>query len=137
MALQGNITDFGLADILQLIGLQKKTGILEIQKDVDTAMIFFEEGQILYANSSKKGDTEKIGQILLKNGRIQESQLQEALQEQSASGGRSRIGQILESLGYADRESIREALQCQVKEILFHIFRWAEGTYRFESKPLT
>jgi predicted transcriptional regulator len=136
MALQGNIRDFGLADILQLIGLQKKTGLLEIQRGSDKAMVFFEEGQIVYANSSKKGDTEKIGRILVQARKITPGQLQEALNRQSDSDG-LRVGQILESSGHVNREEVREAIQFQVKEILFHLFRWKDGTYRFEAQTLT
>jgi hypothetical protein len=136
--LQGSIHDFGLVDILQLIGLQKKTGFLEIQKGQETAFLFFEEGQILYASSSIKGDTEKIGQILLKSGKITEAQLQSAMERQiqEARQGEQRIGQVLEELAFVRRDDVAEALQFQVKEILFNLFRWKEGTYRFETQHL-
>ena len=35
MALQGTIKDFGLPDIFQLIGLQRKTGILSLTNEKD------------------------------------------------------------------------------------------------------
>ena len=39
MALEGTIRDFGLPDIFQLIGLQRKTGILTLtnEKDAESA----------------------------------------------------------------------------------------------------
>ena len=35
MALEGTIRDFGLPDIFQLIGLQRKTGILTLKNEKD------------------------------------------------------------------------------------------------------
>ena len=46
MALQGTIKDFGLPDIFQLIGLQRKTGILMLtnDKDKESVTVTFESG---------------------------------------------------------------------------------------------
>ena len=44
MALEGTIKDFGLPDIFQLIGLQRKTGLLTLtnEKDEESVIITFE-----------------------------------------------------------------------------------------------
>jgi len=51
MGLEGNLKDFDLADILQLISLGKKTGALNVEIDKDKGAIFFEEGTAVFASA--------------------------------------------------------------------------------------
>ena len=44
MALEGTLKDFSLADIFQLIGLQKKTGVLRLSNESDEVVIAFKDG---------------------------------------------------------------------------------------------
>ena len=49
MDLQGNLETFKLPDILQLLSQSRKNGTLGIQRDSDIVMVYFSEGQIIYA----------------------------------------------------------------------------------------
>ncbi|MDO9026791.1 MAG: DUF4388 domain-containing protein [bacterium] len=51
MGLEGNLKDFDLADILQLISLGKKTGVLNVSTESDQGAIFFEEGTGVFASA--------------------------------------------------------------------------------------
>jgi len=51
MGLEGNLKDFDLADILQLISLGKKTGVLSVATESDKGAIFFEEGSAVFASA--------------------------------------------------------------------------------------
>ncbi len=44
MALKGTLKDFGIADILQLIGQQQKTGVLMLTQRGDTVAVTFKDG---------------------------------------------------------------------------------------------
>ena len=46
MALEGTIKDFGLPDIFQLIGLQRKTGLLTLKHDTEDVTVTFEGGMV-------------------------------------------------------------------------------------------
>ena len=65
MALEGTFKDFGLADIFQLIGLQKKTGVLTMRgEDVKTitskdAAMLHELTAALRAAITQRGDANK------------------------------------------------------------------------------
>ena len=52
MALQGTLKDFALPDILQLIGIQRKTGILTMENDEDTVTVQFVQGNVVGADTS-------------------------------------------------------------------------------------
>ena len=43
-ALRGNLRDFGIAEVFQLIGQQRKTGILEIDHGGDRVQLLFDGG---------------------------------------------------------------------------------------------
>jgi hypothetical protein len=49
MGLDGNLEDFPLADVLQLINMGSRTGLLVITKNDLTARIWFERGQAVHA----------------------------------------------------------------------------------------
>lgn len=64
MALQGNLEDFDLTDVLQLIHLGKKNGALEIEIEGDRGEIYFENGKVLFAKTKNKMGEDSIHQIL-------------------------------------------------------------------------
>ena len=54
MALAGTLKDFSLADIFQLIALQKKTGYLTLRNETDVVTVTFLEGSVVGAESLNK-----------------------------------------------------------------------------------
>ena len=61
MALQGSLRDFSIADILQLIALQKKTGLLTLKSSDDTVTLGFSESlfEVAAAAVTAAGGTDK------------------------------------------------------------------------------
>lgn len=49
MELRGNLKDFGLADIIQLVGFGRKTGALRVDCDQGAAALYFDEGNVVHA----------------------------------------------------------------------------------------
>lgn len=64
MALEGNLKDFDLSDILQLIQMGKKTGALEIESGKDAGSIFFNEGAAVHAAATDIRGDEAVNRIL-------------------------------------------------------------------------
>ena len=73
MALVGTLKDFGLADILQLIGLQRKSGLLTLEHGPDRVTVKFLEGAVVGADTSTRNLEELLGSVLVRTGRITES----------------------------------------------------------------
>ena len=93
MALEGTIKDFGLPDIFQLIGLQRKTGILTLTSDNETVTVTFENGMVVMADSSSKRLEDRLGNVLVKQGKLSKERLDEALETQKQT--LQRLGHIL------------------------------------------
>ncbi len=132
MALEGSLKDFGLQDIFQLIGLQRKTGILTIKSSQDTIYITFLDGKIVNADSEKAKIESKLGRVLLKRGSITEEQLNKALEIQKQT--LQRLGYVLVKEGFITNEELKNALTQQILQIVYKVFRWREGEYYFSQE---
>lgn len=132
MALEGTLEDFSLADIFQLIGIQRKTGVLTLRRDDETIIVKFYGGQVIGADSSPKKLEDRLGKVLVKTGLISSDQLKEALNIQQKT--LQKIGFILTDQNYLSREQLKEALQIQIVQMVFRLFRWHNGEYYFDQK---
>jgi hypothetical protein len=129
MALEGTIKDFGLPDIFQLIGLQRKTGVLTLKNEKDNVTVTFESGMVVMADSSTKRLEDRLGNVLVKQGKLTKDKLDEALQTQKAT--LQRLGRVLTSNNYITEKDLKEALHVQISQIVFKVFRWRDGEYHF------
>jgi hypothetical protein len=131
MALEGTIRDFGLPDIFQLIGLQRKTGLLTLtnDKDEESVTVTFENGMVVMADSSARRLEDRLGNVLVKQGKVTRERLEEALSVQRQT--LQRLGHILASASTITTKDLRDALQVQISQIVFRVFRWRDGRYQF------
>ncbi len=134
MALKGSLEDFGLADILQLIHFQKKSGVLTLEGKRDKVRLFFMEGNIVGAISKKRQEENRLGKVLLKRGLLKEEDLQAVLEEQRKTN--RKLGDILLSKSIVDKKYIKEVLTNQVAETVVQIFSWEKGTYEFSPQAI-
>lgn len=132
MALEGTLEDFSLADIFQLIGIQRKNGILTLKNRDETVTVKFYNGMVIGADSMPKKLEDRIGKVLVKTGLITPEQLKEALEKQQQT--LQKIGYILVDQKYLSREELREALQIQIAQMIYRLFRWHNGEYYFDQK---
>ncbi len=132
MALKGTLRDFSLADIFQLIGIQKKTGVLTLKNDKEVVTVSFAEGNVVSADSLHRHLEDRLGAVLVKSGRITEAQLQEALKVQKNT--LKRMGNILVENGFIDAAGLHDALQIQISQMIYRLFRWRDGEYNFSQE---
>jgi predicted transcriptional regulator len=129
MALEGTIKDFGLPDIFQLIGLQRKTGILTLNNEKDNVTVTFENGMVVMADQTSKRLEDRLGNVLVKQGKLSKDRLDEALQTQKAT--LQRLGHVLVTQNYITAKELKDAIQVQISQIVFKVFRWRDGDYHF------
>jgi uncharacterized protein DUF4388 len=129
MALEGTIKDFGLPDIFQLIGLQRKTGLLTLKHDQDQVTVYFENGMVVNADSASKRLEDRLGNVLVKQGKLSKDRLDEALATQKQT--LQRLGHVLTTQSYITQKDLKDAITVQVSQIVFKVFRWRDGEYHF------
>jgi hypothetical protein len=132
VALQGTIQDFGLADIFQLIGIQRKSGVLTLSRQREQVVVRFVDGQVVGAENVGTKSEDLLGAVLVRTGRIAQPQLDEALAIQRKT--LQRLGYVLLDRNFISPEDLRDALQTQVEQIVYRLFRWREGEYQFDAQ---
>jgi hypothetical protein len=130
MALKGTLKDFGISDILQLIGQQQKTGTLVMNSKGESVTITFRDGNIVKAEAKARKGKDLIGSMLVAAGLISEQQLDAALEAQKRT--LQRLGDILVGNGHITAEKFRDIVQLQASETMYHLFSWNSGSYEFE-----
>lgn len=133
MAIKGSLAEASLPDVLQLLSMGKKTGCLSVTHKNNFGSIYFDKGKISYAKIVNRRD--RIGDILVKAGKITAEQLDEAIDAQGKHRDK-RIGEILVDLGIIKREQLHEQIRIQIEEAVYFLFTWAEGAFNFESDIL-
>jgi hypothetical protein len=131
MALRGTLKDFALPDIFQLIGMQRKTGLLTLKSERETVTVVFENGMVVMADSTVRRLDDLLGNVLVRQGKLRKQDLDEVLAKQKTS--MQRLGYILTSDGYIDNDALKAALSEQVQQIVFRVFRWKDGQYDFDT----
>lgn len=134
MALRGNLKDFSLPDVFQLVQLSGKTGVLRIQGTEAQGSIWFRDGDVFFAQSNWR--REQLGERLVSAQRITPAALARALELRSAEpdGGR-RLGEILVNEGYITQQVLEAFVHEQIQDTIFDLMRWDEGEFDFEVLP--
>ncbi len=132
MALEGTLKDFSLADIFQLIGLQRKTGVLTLRGKDDTVTVTFLDGKVVAADSLNKRLENRLGNVLVKSNTLTQEQLSQALEIQKET--LQRLGFILTHYKIISQEALRAALHLQILGIVYRLFRWKDGDYHFSQE---
>ena len=131
-ALSGKIQDRPLSELLQELQASKATGTLTLQHDGMEKSIYIKGGNIVFAASNVEED--RLGATLVKAGKLTPQQVQDALRLQGAS--KKAFGAVIVEFGYVKPKELFEGLKLQIKEIIFSLFRWDEGVFRFTPGPL-
>lgn len=133
MALKGNLQDFSATQLLHLINLARKTGTLAVETTQDQARFFFREGKLIYA--SLDGQDDRLVSILQRAGKITE-ELARTIRARSDIKDDRELGVLLSNAGYVTQKDIVDSIRNYVLEVVYKLFTWPEGTFRFEPNVL-
>lgn len=132
MSLVGNLEDLGLGEILQIVSLSRKSGVLTLHSRGREGRVVFRMGQVIGASSSALNAN--LGELLIRKGVIDLSLLREALIRQDEGEFTERLGSILMRHYNVPSESIEKVVREQIEDVVYSLFAWAEGTFDFELK---
>jgi hypothetical protein len=130
VALKGTLKDFGIAEILQLIGQQAKSGVLHLEARDDVIHIALADGNLVRAESAGRKAHERLGNMLVRADVITKEELAYALELQKKS--LRRLGDVLVELDFVSKKDLREMTALQTTETVYRLFHWKSGTYEFE-----
>ena len=133
MAIEGSLRELGFQDVLQLLELARKTGVLTLttERRDDDAELHLDAGQIVFARRRKS--QRRLGQQLIRSGKLTERELQRALEIQRADPSQ-RLAWILLEMGSVTREELERQLRFQIEEAVYEVMSWTDGHFRFEER---
>ena len=135
MAIEGPIKELSLMDLFQLLAMSRKSGVLTLDSAHDVGQVFFSNGNIIRATLQQS--YERLGQIMLKSGKVTIPQVERILKDQSDSKERKRFGVLAAESGFVTKPAVKEALKTQVEEVVYAIMGWQDGYFRFEEMDLS
>lgn len=131
MALEGNINSFGLAEILQLIAVQQKTGMLTVVSSDKSIVMFFRDGQIISTRDRRRRARDPFKEYLTRYGVLGRDELLRI--SQIASQSKLDLVDILSSEGFLSEEQLHHQWRMQIQESMHEMLTWEECTYKFIS----
>jgi len=134
MPIEGPLRELALSDVLQLLDLSRKTGVLTVygESRARPAVLRFDRGRIVAAEVPDAGA--RLGQLLLRAGKITTRDLERARAIHQREPHRP-LGVVLRDLGLVPEAELRKHLRFQIEETIYEIVRWRDGYFRFEETP--
>lgn len=133
MALKGNLRDFNITQLLNLINLARKTGTLAIESTGQQAQICFKEGKLVFAALGKQDGY--LAQVLYRAGKLSQEQTR-AILSRAGSTSDKRLGMMLIEAGHVTQDDILRSVGEHTQAVIFRVFTWPDGTFRFEPNLL-
>ena len=125
--LSGNTKENSLPGLLIHLNRKQKTGTLVVKTPLWTKKIYLAKGDAIFSSSTYEDD--RLGEMLLKAGKITLEQYDESVEALKATG--KRQGSILVGLGYLTPKDLFWGVKYQVKEIIYSIFQLENAGYDF------
>ncbi len=136
MAIEGPLKELGLHDVFHLLDLSRKTGVMRVTSHLrnNEGMVAFDGGAIVWAEI--RSNPMRLGELLVKQGRIGEADLAHALATMEKEKRARRLGQILVAMGVLTERELLRQVEHQVTEVVFELLSWQEGFFSFAEGPL-
>ena len=134
VALHGNLRDFGIGEVFQLIGQQQKTGILEVSDGDLRLRVYFDGGAVVQGDRVGAYEQAALGDMLVRTALITPQRLV-TLERQIAERG-AQLQSLLREGGELSTQKIDEIASLVTRETLFELLRWTRGSFHFTAGPV-
>jgi hypothetical protein len=130
MALKGNLRDFTITQLLNLINLARKTGTLFVDGPSEQIIVSFREGKLAYAQAGHEDNS--LATVLYRAKKITAAQ-HRAIKERASRMSDKELGLLMINANYINQQDVLTSLQIHFVGIVNRLFSWVEGIFRFEN----
>jgi hypothetical protein len=127
--LSGDISVISIAEILQLLHLQRQTGALSIFTRKAEITLYVHDGNVDFATQRGLREEYVIGRFLVTAGAVDRETLELVVQEQDQD--QTLLGEMLITRGLASGDEVCRALTQQTSELVYEVVRWKKGRFKF------
>lgn len=130
MSLVGKLEDLSLGEILQIVSLSRRSGLLRLEGPSGEANVYIRNGMILYAG--RPGEKDGLLGLLVHHGLLEISQLEPLKESLEACERLEDLKELVRGELGIPSDSFEKVLKKRIEEIVFSLFLWEEGTFSFQ-----
>ncbi len=130
--LSGSEGIFSGPDLVSFLGVQQKTGLLEIRTPNQMFTLELDAGQVAHLQSNRAGKGERLGDILVESGVLDRRAVEEAYR----ANPRGRVGELLLTNGLVKEQQLFDALQRQIHLLFQRLASEPMERFTFWAGPL-
>jgi hypothetical protein len=136
VGLSGNLQDFGLADVFQLIGQQRKTGVLELRSKKSRMQLVFDRGAVVSAcpAGGREGDADPLAEMLVRCGLLTRERSLAAADACQASA--QPLARVVVDRGWIAARELAKVQDVLTRDTIFEVLRWDKGTFDFLARTI-
>ena len=132
MAFKGDLSTIGLADLFQTLTMSHKEGTLIVQDGESRKSIYFGRDGISLTSIGKRKHL-RLGELLLRAGKITQKQLTDLLELQRKT--KTILGELIVKMQLATDNDITNIVKSQIEEEIYDLFIWQNATFEFIEGP--
>ena len=134
VALRGNLRDFGIGEVFQLIGQQRKTGLLDVEAPSEKLRMGFFEGAVVWAAPVGPHEHAALGDMLVRVGLLTPERLVQL--EQQLHESEESLEHLLIQQRDLDARQIDSIAELVTSETIFTLLRLSQGSFHFTAKTI-
>jgi CheY-like chemotaxis protein len=130
--LAGDLGFISIAEVLQMLELQRQTGVLKIAFGDQEIFVYLGDGRIDLIKAANLPLSFRLGRFLVEDTVLGREDLLRFLEGPDVE--KRLLGEELVSQGVATEAQIRAALKRQTSELVYEAVRWKSGRFTFRVK---
>jgi len=134
VALHGNLRDFGIGEVFQLVGQQQKTGVLEVNGPDGRIRFAFDRGAVVWGERAGPYEHAGLGDALVRGGLIPPARM--LALERAIQDGQGDLLDGIRNGGDLDEAQLRQAIDQLTQDTVFTLLRWTQGSFHFTAQPV-
>jgi hypothetical protein len=127
-----NLAKRPISEAIRRLAADRKSGDLQVRSSELNKMVFFDNGQIVFAGSNVKKD--RLGEALVSLGHITDQQF-DRVSELMKDDRKLRFGDALVKAGVMDKKQVGTAVASYVAKIVLSLFKLDTGLASFDERP--
>lgn len=131
MPLQGDLKEFGVPDLFQILDQHAKSGCVQITSDSDTVEVYFRSGKIVGVLPGGRNVGDQVLHILSRLGYLSEEDARKIRKRRETD--LRGIRRILQEMGIIDSRELDALFHQQVEELVYPLLRIRKGRFSFHS----
>ena len=133
--LAGDLSIVPLAEVMQLLQMQRQTGVLRIKDGARLLTVCLRDGLLDLARLDGGPSELRLGRYFLEQGVATRADVEEAVLRARRSG--KLLGDELVDAGIASDAAREEALRMQSSELVYDVLRWRTGRFWLVQEAFT